>query len=126
MSRWVVHSRAAFGARHALTSYQGEPEATHSHRWEVAIRVGTEALNEEGYAVDFLAVHNLLQTAVAKLEGVDLNEHPEIGGSSPTAERVAQVLVGWLLHPVHDLGGRLLMVSVWEGPENRVDLSLEE
>jgi 6-pyruvoyltetrahydropterin/6-carboxytetrahydropterin synthase len=126
MSRWVVHSRAAFGARHALTSYLGEPEATHSHRWEVAIRVGTDELNDEGFAVDFLAVHNALQNAVSLLDGSDLNEHHEIGLQSPSAERLAEVLAGWLRGAVEELGARLLSVSVWEGPENRVDLNLEE
>jgi 6-pyruvoyltetrahydropterin/6-carboxytetrahydropterin synthase len=126
VSRWVIHSRAAFGARHALTSYLGEPEEPHSHRWEVAIRVGTDELNDEGYAIDFLAVHNELQNVVSTLDGSDLNEHPEIGSRSPSAERLAEVLAGWLQGAVESLGGRLLSVSVWEGPENRVDLNLEE
>ena len=65
MARWVIHSRAAFEARHALASYRGAPEEPHSHRWEVAIRVGTEHLNEEGFALDFHAVHSTLEKTVA-------------------------------------------------------------
>jgi 6-pyruvoyl-tetrahydropterin synthase len=126
VSRWVLHSRAAFEARHALTSYRGAPEAPHSHRWQVAIRVGAEALNPDGYALDFHDVHALLAAAVAPLEGADLNHHPEIGRPSPTAERLAEVLAAHLTPQCAALGGTLLEVSVWEGEENRVDLHLEE
>jgi 6-pyruvoyl-tetrahydropterin synthase len=126
MTRWVVHSRASFTARHALASYLGEPEASHSHPWQVAVRVGTDRLNGEGYAVDFHAVHKALATVVAPLDGSDLNAHPEIGALTPTAERLAEVIAGWLAPVVQELGASLLSVSVWEGPDNRVDLTLEE
>jgi len=125
MRRWVIHSRAAFEARHALSSYHGEAEAVHSHPWEVAVRVGAEHLNDEGFALDFHRVHAVLTETVAPLEGSDLGGHPEIGRTSPTAERVAEVLAGKLGPRYEELGGRLLSVSVWEGPENRVDLVLD-
>jgi 6-pyruvoyltetrahydropterin/6-carboxytetrahydropterin synthase len=126
VSRWVVHATTSFTARHALTSYLGEPEASHSHPWQVAVRVGTDRLNDEGYAVDFHAVHHALATLLAPLDGSDLNAHPEIGVPTPTAERLAEVVAGWLTPVVGELGARLLSVSVWEGPENRVDLVLDE
>jgi 6-pyruvoyltetrahydropterin/6-carboxytetrahydropterin synthase len=126
MSRWVVHATTSFTARHALTRYLGEPEASHSHPWRVAIRVGTDRLNDEGYAVDFHAVHQALATVVAPLDGSDLNAHPEIGVPTPSAERLAEVIAGWLAPVVRELGANLLSVSVWEGPENRVDLVLDE
>jgi 6-pyruvoyl-tetrahydropterin synthase len=91
----------------------------------VAIRVGTAELNDEGYALDFHAVHRILQDAVAPLEGADLNQHPQIGDPSPSAERLAEIIAGWLRQPLAELGGTLLSVSVWEGAENRVDLVLE-
>jgi len=126
MSRWVIHAEAFFVARHALTSYRGRPESSHEHSWKVAARVGTDALNEEGYALDFHEIHTILGDAVAPLDGTDLNEHSEIGTSSPSAERVAQVLGEQLAPEYAKIGGTLLSVSVWEGPENRVDLTLSE
>jgi len=126
VTRWVVHARASFTARHALTSYLGAPEASHSHPWQVAVRVGTGRLNDEGYAVDFHAVHQALATAVEPLHGSDLNAHPEIGVPTPSAERVAEVIACRLAPVVEELGADLLSVSVWEGPENRVDLILDE
>jgi 6-pyruvoyltetrahydropterin/6-carboxytetrahydropterin synthase len=126
MSRWIVHSRAEFTAAHALSSYLGQPEERHSHRWQVAIRVATPALNDEGYAIDFHAVHGILEQNVTPLDGTDLSLHPEIGTPTPSAERVAEVLAGQLRQPLTDLGGTLLSVSVWEGPDNRVDLTLED
>lgn len=126
MIRWVIHSRSTFEARHALGSYLGEPEPVHEHLWEVAIRVGADGLNDEGYAIDFHAVHRALEDEVAPLRGADLGEHPGIGTPTPSAERVAEVLAARLGPSVGSLGGRLLSVSVWEGPSNRVDLVLEE
>ena len=125
MSRWVIHAQASFTARHALTRYLGKPEASHAHPWQVAVRVGTDRLTGEGYAVDFHAVHRALEGFTAPLEGSDLNAHPEIGVPTPTAERLAEVIARWLTPAVGELGARLLSVSVWEGPENRVDLILE-
>jgi 6-pyruvoyltetrahydropterin/6-carboxytetrahydropterin synthase len=125
MPRWVIHSRATFNAHHALTSYRGEPEESHSHLWEVAIRVGSDDLNGEGFALDFHEVHSLLETAVQPMRDSDLNRHPEIGRPTPSAERVAEVLADELVPAVAAIGGELLTVSVWEGPENRVDLMLD-
>lgn len=125
MSRWVIHAEASFDARHALTSYQGRPESNHEHSWKVAVRVGAEVLNDEGYALDFHEVETIVAEAVGPLGGTDLNLHPEIGKPSPTAERVAQVLAEKLVSEFDAIGGRLLSISVWEGPENRVDLNLD-
>lgn len=126
MSRWVIHSRGTFEARHALAFYKGKQESPHHHRWEVAIKVGVDQLNEEHYAVDFHAAHEILSAAVNALDGTSLNDHPEIGSPSPTAERVAEVLADLLAPQYLALGGTLLAVSVWEGSENRVDLNLEQ
>jgi hypothetical protein len=63
---------------------------------------------------------------VAPLDGSDLNAHPEIGVPTPSAERLAEVIAGWLAPVVRELGANLLSVSAWEGPENRVDLVLDE
>jgi 6-pyruvoyltetrahydropterin/6-carboxytetrahydropterin synthase len=126
VNRWIVHSRTTFEASHALTAYRGEPEESHDHTWEVAIRVGTDALNDEGYAIDFHAVHGILEDAINPLHGTNLNQHPEIGKPSPSAERVAEVVAGWIAEPLERIGGRLISVSVWEGPDNRVDLVVND
>jgi 6-pyruvoyltetrahydropterin/6-carboxytetrahydropterin synthase len=125
VSRWVVHAQASFDARHALTSYRGKRESVHGHSWKVSVRVGADTLNEEGYALDFHQVRAILAAAVSQLDRSDLNEHPEIGDPSPTAERVAEVLSEKLAPEYEGIGGRLLSVSVWEGPNNRVDLELQ-
>ncbi len=124
MKRWIYHSDTEFEARHALTSYLGEPEAVHRHRWRVAVEVGAAGLGPEHYGLDFHFVHGILGEAAAALDGADLNQHAEIGSPSPTAERVAEVLADRLGPAFEALGGTLLKLSVWEGPGNRVDLVL--
>jgi 6-pyruvoyl-tetrahydropterin synthase len=124
MSRWVVHAATEFSARHALTSYDNRPEDSHEHRWGVAVAAAADSLTGEGYAIDFHALKELLEDAVLPLAGSDLNQHREIGHPTPTAERLAEVVAGWLEPGVAKLGGRLIRVSVWEGSENRVDLEL--
>jgi len=126
MSRWVVHAREVFTARHALARYLGRQEEPHEHRWQIEIRVGSERLNDEGYALDFHAVRRILADAVHPLAGTYLNCHPEIGRPTPSAERVAEVLAGQISDPLRAIGGELLSISVWEGPENRVDLHLDQ
>ena len=125
MSRWIIHAESSFDARHALTSYRGKRESSHGHPWKVAVRVGADELNEEGYALDFHQVRDLLAAAVAPLDRSDLNDHPEIGRPSPTAEGVAEFLSQKLAPGYKKIGGELLSISVWEGPDNRVDLMLE-
>jgi len=125
MSRWVVHARAAFEARHALTVYKGETETSHVHDWQVEVRIGADVLGPEGFALDFHEVRHILVEAVAPLDDSDLNNESEIGQPSPTAERVAEVLAERLIPQYEAIGGLMLSISVWEGPENRVDLNLE-
>ena len=124
MSRWVVHARAAFEAWHALTAYKEEVEASHLHDWQVKVRIGANTLGPEGYALDFHEVRQILVEAVLPLDGSDLNTDPDVGRPSPTAERVAEVLAERLAPKYEAIGGRLLSLSVWEGPENQVDLNL--
>jgi 6-pyruvoyl-tetrahydropterin synthase len=120
--RWTIHAQADFTATHALRSYNGEPEPPHEHLWRIAIRVGTNTLHDEGYALDFHTVDSILSRATQTLHGSDLTDHPKIGVPSPTAERLAETVANWLKEPLAALGGTLLTVSVWESPENRVDL----
>jgi len=124
MSRWVYHSEAEFTATHALTRYLGEPEKPHNHRWQVAIKVGADRLNDENYGLDFHAVHQALKQVIAPLDQTSLNLHPEIAHPSPTAESVALFIAGAVQGPLENLGGTLMEISVWEGPGNRVDLRL--
>jgi len=120
--RWVIHSETEFEASHALKAYKGEAEALHRHLWKVAIEAGAKKLNNEGYALDFHEVHRSLQLATNDLKGANLNHHPEIGSPTPSAERVAEVVAQRISPMIESLVGALLKVSVWEGPDNRVDL----
>jgi 6-pyruvoyl-tetrahydropterin synthase len=121
---WVYHSEQRFRAHHALTLYNGEPEAPHGHEWRVSVKVSAETLRKEHFALDFHAVHDALAQVMEGLDGTDLTDHAHIGRISPTAAAVALFVQERLEPLLTALGGRLEMVSVWEGPETRVDLRL--
>jgi 6-pyruvoyltetrahydropterin/6-carboxytetrahydropterin synthase len=122
---WVYHSEQRFRAHHALVLYNGAPESSHEHEWRVSVQVSATELQPEHFALDFHAVHGVLARAVTDLDGADLNQHPEIGRISPTAEALALFIRDRVAPAMADLGGRLDLVSVWEGPDNRVDLTLD-
>jgi len=125
MKRWVYHAAGAFEAEHALTLYRGKPEEKHRHRWKVEVQVGTDELNREHYGLDFHEVHAILEELIDSLHHQDLNGNPEISKPSPSAENLALYIAGRLETTYRKVGGRLLQVSVWEGPRNRVDLNLD-
>ena len=126
MRRWVVHARTELEARHALTSYNGLLEESHQHTWIIAVRVGTDHLSQEGIAIDFELLRTILCDKLQPLDHSNLNHHPEIGNPTPSAERFAEVVAGWVAPEIEELGATLLSVSIWEGPENRIDLNLAE
>ncbi len=124
MNRWIYHTQGAFEAEHALISYLGKPEEKHRHRWKVEVRIGVDELNRENYGLDFHRVHKILEELIDQLHRKDLNENPEIGLPSPSAENLALFIARKLEKDYAAAGGQLLQVSVWEGPKNRVDLRL--
>ena len=84
MSRWIVHSRAEFRALHALTQYQGMAEEAHDHEWHIEVRIGTESLNTEGYALALEQFDKKLPQIIKRMSSRDILMITADHGCDPT------------------------------------------
>jgi 6-pyruvoyltetrahydropterin/6-carboxytetrahydropterin synthase len=105
-----------FDAAHALRGYAGRCENLHGHRYEVAVCLAAEELNDIGLAYDFTQLKAVLQERVlSRLDHVNLNETAPFDEMNPSAENIARF--------VHDQMAKALpqacirWVRVWESPD---------
>ncbi len=109
MSSYEVSVSASFAARHAVAMADGSMEQVHEHDWQVEAVFRAAALNADGFVVDFLAVREALDGALAKLAGTDLNAVLPAGASAEqVAAHIAAAMVGG--------GDGLYCVRVGEAP----------
>ena len=115
MPSWVLRVNARFEAAHHLTSYKGAPEPVHGHSWRVEAALLAAALDGEGMGFDFVAVRAALNELAARFDHRDVNTVPPFDRESPTTERLA----AWFFAELEARlsGGRLVEVTVWEGPD---------
>ena len=78
-----------FAAAHAVT-IRGEQETVHGHDWLVTVILGTDALDEDGLALDFLDLRARLRRVLDPFAQRHLNETPPFDGINPTAELLAK------------------------------------
>ncbi|MCK4624335.1 MAG: 6-carboxytetrahydropterin synthase [Phycisphaerae bacterium] len=110
MGIYEVTVSAGFVARHSVALPGGTMEDPHGHDWQVTAAFRANQLDGDGFVVDFVAAKAALEKITAELEGADLNDLPDLGGSA-TAERVAEYLAGRL---VERLGRDVHCVRVTE------------
>ena len=112
--RFTVRVEASFEAAHALRQYRGSGEALHGHSWKVVVTAGSDLLDQDGLAVDFVALQRALAELTAPLRHRNLNEVQPFDRLNPSAENLAV----WLAEGLSQAraGGRLISVEVWEGP----------
>jgi 6-pyruvoyltetrahydropterin/6-carboxytetrahydropterin synthase len=87
MSTYEVSVSASFRARHAVATPDGTMEPPHEHDWRVEAVFRADQLDDDGFVVDFLAVREALDAALAPLGGGDLNA---VLDAPASAERVAE------------------------------------
>ncbi len=115
MSRFQLCVRARFEAAHHLHSYRGAPEAGHNHAWQVEVELGTDELDSEGIAHDFVPVRASLAELAGRFDHRDINTVPPFDRQNPTAERLAV----WFFEELERRlpGAPLASVTVWEGAD---------
>ena len=110
---------ARFEAAHNLIDYVGGPEPLHGHSYRVEAVLESEKLQQYDLAVDFVPAKQALETIAKEFDYKYINDHQAFRGRNTSAENLARYFserlessgaLGW---------GRVVEVTVWEGPENR-------
>jgi len=115
---YQVSVKQHFDAAHYLRGYGGKCEEMHGHRFEVAVTLESEGLNDIGIAFDFAELKKHLDEILKRFDHVCLNEISPFDSINPSSENIAvtvyQEVVGRLIGVV------ISRVEVWESPESRV------
>jgi 6-pyruvoyltetrahydropterin/6-carboxytetrahydropterin synthase len=112
---YLLRVRTRFEAAHHLTSYRGRPEPVHGHSWQVEAALAAEHLDDEGIALDFVAVKAALDELAGRFDHRDVNSVPPFDELSPTTERIAEWFHDRLAERLPGTG--LVEVTVWEGAD---------
>lgn len=112
-----VTVRQHFDAAHSLRGYSGRCERLHGHRFEVAVTLSGDRLNEIGILYDFTELKGQLKELLELLDHVNLNEVPPFDSQNPSSENLARFIYGELKGRLGISAGLLAKVQVWESPE---------
>ena len=105
-----------FDAAHALRGYAGRCENLHGHRYEVAVCLAAEELNDIGLAFDFTELKRVLdEGALTRLDHNNLNETPPFDQMNPSAENIAHFIYSQLAEALPQ--AHIRWVRVWESPD---------
>lgn len=112
-----VSVRQHFDAAHCLRGYGGRCERLHGHRFEVAVALSGDRLNEIGILFDFTDLKGHLKDILSNLDHSSLNEVPPFDTENPSSENIARFVYGALKERLGKDAGLLARVQVWESPE---------
>jgi 6-pyruvoyltetrahydropterin/6-carboxytetrahydropterin synthase len=111
-----VAYETTFCSTHRLTR-GGQPlEPIHGHDWRVEAVAAGEALDDVGIVIDFEELKKVVGEVASRFHYKDMNEHPGLGGQSPSAEVVARYFFQEIRKGLGDEGRHLRRVRVWEAP----------
>jgi 6-pyruvoyltetrahydropterin/6-carboxytetrahydropterin synthase len=108
---------AHFSARHHLVGDFGPSSAEHEHAYTVEASVQGWNLLADGTLFDITRLQDALKTAIAEVDGRDLNEVPHLAKPNPTAEVFARYFFEHLAAHLQGQGLTTLQARVWESPE---------
>ena len=105
-----------FDAAHSLRNYHGKCENLHGHRYQVAVSVRSEKLDEAGMAFDFTQLKRVLEEQIlSRLDHTNLNEIPPFDRINPSTENIAAHIYGELKKALPK--AHIAWVRVWESPD---------
>lgn len=99
-----------FSSAHRLLNYQGKCENPHGHNWKVEIYARGEELDKSNILIDFKVMKKELNNFLDELDHIDLNEHKDLKGQSPSSEFLSKYIYVELKKRIPQLH----KVSVWE------------
>ena len=104
-----------FRATHRLVGDFGRATEPHPHDYQVRASVRGDALRDDGTLCDMGWLRQVVDAALAPLEGRDLNDVEPFTERNPTAEVLADHLYQTLAPSIDEL--LELSIEVWESPE---------
>lgn len=126
----TVTKRFSIDAAHFLPGYPGKCANLHGHRWGISISV-TGPVNSSGFVIDFSEIKERI---VKPLE--DMFDHKLLndcypfnqkdGSISPTAENLADFILGFATEQLERFDVWADEVSVAETPDNIATVRAEE
>ena len=113
---YEVSYETTFCSTHRLTDGGVPVEPIHGHDWRIEVVAAGDALDRFGVVLDFEVLKKVMTSIHAEFHYKDMNEHPGLGGASPSAEVVARYIFQTLRHRLGAEGRLLRRVRVWEAP----------
>jgi len=110
--------RRDFVAQHYLTVPNcGSENESHSHHFDVEVRLTGTELNENGYLIDITEVENVLDHLVRRYRDQTLNDLPEFDDLNPSVEHFARILAQSVDERMDTSHLDTVEVRVWEDDE---------
>jgi 6-pyruvoyltetrahydropterin/6-carboxytetrahydropterin synthase len=109
-----------FDAAHFLRDYKGKCEALHGHRFQVAVKIKSTALDNIGIVYDFSDLKQHLKDILARFDHTCLNDVPPFDRINPSSENIATTVYDELAPRLAEANVSLASVEVWESPTSHV------
>jgi 6-pyruvoyltetrahydropterin/6-carboxytetrahydropterin synthase len=113
---YEVAYETTFCATHRLTRDAQPIEPNHGHDWRVEAVAAGRDLDGLGVVIDFEHLKNAVGEVAGRFHYGDLNSHPDLAGTSPSAEVVARYFFDEVRKGLGAEGRLLRRVRVWEAP----------
>ena len=113
---YEVSVRQHFDAAHYLRDYQGKCEELHGHRFEVAVSVRAESVNQIGLTYDFVELKRLLGEVLKEYDHSCLNDKAPFDQINPSSENIAVTIYQQLKDILGETSPKISSVQVWESP----------
>lgn len=104
-------------ARHYLAGDFGEESVPHSHPYRIELVCSSAELDEHGFSTDIAAMEQVLETTLAEIDDVLLNDLPWFTGKQTSLENLARYLVERLRSGLEQRGAaprEPLQIKIWE------------
>jgi 6-pyruvoyltetrahydropterin/6-carboxytetrahydropterin synthase len=111
-----VAYETTFCATHRLTRNCEPIEPHHGHDWRVEAVAAGRDLDGLGVVIDFEHLKKAVGEVAGRFHYGDLNSHPDLAGTSPSAEVVARYFFDEVRKGLGPEGRLLRRVRVWEAP----------
>jgi 6-pyruvoyltetrahydropterin/6-carboxytetrahydropterin synthase len=105
-----------FDAAHYLRGYQGKCERVHGHRFQVAVNVRAEEIDNIGLAYDFAKLKRHLEEVLNRFDHILLNEIPPFDKLNPSSENIATTIYQEFQTRLAQEAVSILSIQVCESP----------